>query len=268
MPGATQILDDHCRSVARETCKSRIMFGEREPSCKALWDECEFFDRTLVEAARGKAHLTLVEWSRKAKCLGHPQFNSFYGKLEVCLRTLPLAKAGPRKHKPHRPPIRNGTYTGYRGVEDSLDILRGRGGFGRWPAGERTLEASGGVVGWLQKITAEKKNTASFIEYCVRAKDRSRPTISTTINDSCGGYDGGYIYKFDLPNVVQVPMPDILLGAGWEDSFRFMMYLEAGKTVEKSSIVGINLDVETTEVVFLTPIPIKHITQYRDARSG
>jgi len=268
MPKATELLDAHCKTVAVRTCKKQVVFGQREPACTTFRKECEKYESSYVEQTRLAAYRAFQEWSKTVKCSRDPSFRPFQVNLEKTLSVLPPKVAGPRVRKPHPPAIHNGVYTGYRGEDDPWAGIIEERGHDLWPDGKAALTRHGGIEGWLKHITGEKKNCASFIEYCVGSRDHSRPTISTTINNSCGGYDGGYIYKFELDNVDQMLMPQQWLGKGWNDNFQFVIYYERGKSLRDSSIIGINLDVATTEVVFLTKIKPENIVECYDRRNN
>jgi len=154
-------------------------------------------------------------------------------------------------------------YTGYRAEDDPWERRVEIRGLDLWSHGKATLQQHGGILGWVKDITGEMKDAATFAVYCNETKDHSRPTISTTINKGCGGYAAGrYVYMFQFDDIHMMLMPKYLLGQGWKDEFQLEMYFEASKNIETSTVLGINLNLPTTEVVFLTPIKPNNIVGY------
>ncbi len=261
---------------AAQSCRQKILFGKREPGCADLLKVFGQFDDLKTEANRVNAYNKFKEWAPTAKCYTTRETRGFaiqlQGKLETELKA-PLIGPQPTVRIPHPPVLVNGVYTGHRGVGDSPEKVKALGGFDLWPDGKATLKKYQsaqdvtGIAGWLKDIGGRTKNCATFADYCRVAKLHERPTISTTVDKKCGGYDSGYVYEFKLNNVSQMLMPAALFGPDWQDKFQLVMYLESGKNVSNSSIVGINLNLPTNEVVFLTKIPIERITLIKSPKT-
>ena len=276
MANTTELLNAHCKSYAALSCKQNILFNKREPGCAELLKLFAQFDGLKTEDNRVNAYKKFKEWAPTAKCYTDLKTQGLtlqlHAKLEAELKQ-PDVGPKPRVRIPHPPALVNGVYTGHRGVGDNLEKLKALGGFDLWPDGKATLKRFQsaqdltGIAGWLKEIGGETKNCATFADYCRKARNHARPTISTTVDKKCGGYDSEYVYEFKLNNVSQMLMPAALFGPDWRDKFQLVMYLESGKNVSNSSIVGINLNLPTNEVVFLTKIPFERVTLIKSPKS-
>lgn len=163
--------------------------------------------------------------------------------------------------------IHNGACIVYRGDEREPDDI-GESGFDLWPAAKATLKQSGGIANWFcDQVYTTHKNSGDFADYVRQAKNRSRPTISTSLDENCGGYDSGYIYKVKLPGCKQLEMSKAVMGKRapipWATPLQ--LYLDTGN-IGTANIIGVNLNLGTFEVAFLKKIDPKYIIQYREPK--
>lgn len=166
--------------------------------------------------------------------------------------------------------------TFYRGDGRKPEEIKAAGGFTVWPEAQELVDKAGGVDSWMYThLFLAYKNNRDVQRYIITGRSRARPTISTSKNDGCGGYDAGYIYRIDFaesdlslvpltPGVMSYPTTHdmkMLGGQGME------LYIDSDR-LRTSTVVGLDLKVNTEEVAFFTKIPAAKITAYRDARTG
>ena len=87
----------------------------------------------------------------------------------------------------------------------------------------------------------------------IAEKSQTRPTVSTDIDPTCGGYASGFIYKMCIPNMREVSwttaIPELREAAGLWPS----LYLDA-PTLAVANQIAIRNKSGVQEVSFLTPI--------------
>ncbi len=142
----------------------------------------------------------------------------------------------------------------YRGDERSPEIIK-RDGFDLWNDAKGEVQRLGGIAGYINQRVIQMFRKALDIErWAVTEKNRSRPTISTSLNEGCGGYDGAYIYQIEYMDLASADIAKSPKGVSW---------LLSGQTLQASKHIALDLEIATKEVVFFTHIPPAQITHYK-----
>lgn len=220
----------------------------------------------------------LNDWKDELKLeTSGPMMNQFIDDIEFTLNTTDIPVLFKR---PPEPPAfdTHGTFVTYRGdTRDPKEIggskepkeIKGVG-FQLWPAAQQTLTNSKGIQGWLANWafamyhdTEGASGSRAFADYCRASKDRGRPTISTSLDDGCGGYDSGYIYLINIDGLREYPLTEEVMGCKvpWKPP-PLRLYLDQN-TIAKSTTVGINLCLSSWEVVFLTNIDASCVKKFK-----
>ena len=156
----------------------------------------------------------------------------------------------------------------YRGDERAADVIA-RDGFQLWGDAVAAVSAAGGIAEFLlHKIYLAYANERDIERYIVTAKDRSRPTISTSRNAGCGGYDSGNIYRIEygpselqeyaFDDVMKAYQPTVA-GAKFPN---FKLYMDK-PDVKTARQIALDLNIATQEVVFFRHVPGDKIKQYK-----
>lgn len=92
--------------------------------------------------------------------------------------------------------------------------------------------------------------------------------VSAAVNEQCGGYSDGFIYKMEIPSFTEQLFNEATLGAGARSIKKgklFPSLLIDGRNYQESSNIAIfqPAQSESREVTFLTPIPGRYITHWR-----
>ncbi|WP_241160632.1 enterotoxin A family protein [Pseudomonas chlororaphis] len=152
----------------------------------------------------------------------------------------------------------------YRGDTRSPDAIKSAGGF--------TSKSGKSSPGVLQEYYEKLRTSPDGV-----ARDhvafKNKDFISTAVDEQCGGYSSGYIYKIEISNFsVHKFGPDVL-GAGAKSlrSGRIFPHLMmSGETYYGSELVAIQqpLQSNSPEVSFLTSIPDRYIASWRKGNSN
>ena len=156
----------------------------------------------------------------------------------------------------------------YRGDERAADVIA-RDGFQLWGDAVAGVSAAGGIAEFiLHKIYLAYANERDIERYIVTAKDRARPTISTSRNEGCGGYDSGNIYRIDyganelqeyaFDDVMKAYKPT-LTGTKFPN---FKLYMDRAD-IKTARQIALDLNIATQEVVYFRHVPGNRITQYK-----
>lgn len=156
----------------------------------------------------------------------------------------------------------------YRGDERAADVIA-RDGFQLWGDAVAAVSAAGGIAEFLlHKIYLAYANERDIERYIVTAKDRSRPTISTSRNAGCGGYDSGSIYRIEygasdlqeyaFDDVMKAYQPT-LTGTKFPN---FKLYMDK-PDIKTARQIALDLNIATQEVVFFRHVPGDRIKQYK-----
>ena len=156
----------------------------------------------------------------------------------------------------------------YRGDERAADVIA-RDGFQLWGDAVAGVSAAGGIAEFiLNKIYRPYANERDIERYIVTAKDRARPTISTSRNEGCGGYDGGNIYRIEysanelqeyaFDDVMKAYSPT-LTGTKFPN---FKLYMDR-PDIKVARQIALDLNIATQEVVYFRHVPGNRITQYK-----
>lgn len=249
---------------------------------KFLWSkELQNFDSKFSTYSKSKSdgakdiayeHFKIWYQSKNQKCTKERKAltEDYCKKLEETVK-IKIAKVGTLTYVPQPQAIINGVYTGFRGLEGKSDYSKpeniAKTGLDIRDQA-KTSFSGGGISGWFKnKIFKKYKESADFARYCIAEKDMSRPTIATSLDEGCGGYKGKYIYKFQIPDLREIKMTMKFLSLPEPMTWKLPLkiYIDKGAAkVNNSKIVGINLNVRTHEVVFLTKIDPKYIVEYYD----
>ncbi len=166
-------------------------------------------------------------------------------------------------------------YTGYRG-DTRLPVEIAKEGFKLWPSAAQVLLIAGGLGPYFRDTVMDKYAVpADFMRYCVAEKDRLRPTLATSLDEDCGGYSSGIVYKIEIGDMQRIDMSANIMGMtpqqyGWSGaSNQLPMYINRGQqNISQCDSVGINLNVGTHEVVFMKDIAPQYIVEYFDKVTG
>jgi len=147
----------------------------------------------------------------------------------------------------------------YRGDSRSPGTIRSAGGF----TPKSGKSASGVRQEYYDKLRSSPDGVARD-----HVAFKNPDFVSTAVDEQCGGYSSGYIYKIKIPNFnVHKFGPDILgAGANPLRSGRLFPHLMmSGETYSGSELVAIQqpLQSDSPEVSFLTSIPNRYITNWR-----
>jgi hypothetical protein len=141
----------------------------------------------------------------------------------------------------------------YRGDDRSPNDIQ-RDGFDLWSDAKTAILLAGGLHKYLQTEILDKfNNFQDFSRWAVTGKSRKRPTISTSLNDECGGYDAVNIFKIALPIIGKMYVPG-------PKGFTYEFYTNH-VNIQISTIIGIMASMPTQEVVFLTPISSNNVIE-------
>jgi hypothetical protein len=156
----------------------------------------------------------------------------------------------------------------YRGDERAADVIA-RDGFQLWGDAVAGVSAAGGIAEFiLHKLYLAYANERDIERYIVTAKDRARPTISTSRNEGCGGYDSGNIYRIEygasdlqeyaFDEVMKAYKPT-LTGTKFPN---FKLYMDK-PDIKTARQIALDLNIATQEVVYFRHVPGNRITQYK-----
>ncbi len=156
----------------------------------------------------------------------------------------------------------------YRGDAREADVIA-RDGFQLWGDAVAGVSAAGGIAEFiLHKIYLAYANERDIERYIVTAKDRARPTISTSRNEGCGGYDSGNIYRIEyganelqeyaFDDVMKAYKPT-LTGTKFPN---FKLYMDRAD-IKTARQIALDLNIATQEVVYFRHVPGNRITQYK-----
>ena len=156
----------------------------------------------------------------------------------------------------------------YRGDSREPDVIA-RDGFQIWGDAVAAVSAAGGMAEFiLHKLYNAYSNERDIERYIVTAKDRARPTISTSRNEGCGGYDSGNIYRIEyMQNELQeYPFDDVIkayLPTVTGSKFpNFKLYMDR-PDIKLAKQIALDLNIATQEVVYFRHVPGSKITQYK-----
>ncbi|WP_338848096.1 hypothetical protein V8J88_04640 [Massilia sp. W12] len=167
-------------------------------------------------------------------------------------------------------------HTFYRGDTRSPATLAASG-FGMRGEAISAVEKAGNIYTFMLHNWFNKMNGVDLQRHIINAKDAGRPTISTALDEGCGGYDSGNIYKIEFDENVVKPYvftADVMqsqehfnnmvkkANAGFGRDKTFTLYMDNPK-MDLATIIGIDLRVNTGEVAFVTPIPAENITRFK-----
>ncbi len=197
----------------------------------------------------------------------------------VSLRPLPSTPSAPfipttsQTILPTLPAVQStspGTTAGivlYRGDTRAPDVIKGAG-FTLWGEAMANVSKARGIGNYLRDKCGELKNGRTFADWIRIAKSRARPTISTSRNDGCGGYDDGYIYRIEFSGLTEYTLDTPILPPGapmtWTSN-GLKAHMDQGLTTNAQTIV-VDLKLKTEEWAFFTAIPAANIKSYLPAK--
>ncbi|MEP6502826.1 MAG: hypothetical protein ABJD97_05830 [Betaproteobacteria bacterium] len=156
----------------------------------------------------------------------------------------------------------------YRGDERAADVIA-RDGFELWGDAVAGVSAAGGIAEFiLHKLYLAYSNERDIERYIVTAKDRARPTISTSRNEGCGGYDSGNIYRIEYTasELQEYAFDDVMRAyspAATGTKFpNFKLYMDR-PDIKAARQIALDLNIATQEVVYFRHLPGSKITQYK-----
>jgi hypothetical protein len=153
----------------------------------------------------------------------------------------------------------------YRGDEREPGEIK-RDGFDLWGESQAIAQRLGGIANYIGEKCKEFGDGASFADFVREAKNRARPTVSTSLNDGCGGYDGAYIYKVEVSGLQEYELTDTILpkkfkGIKWSSDGRTVFM--NGTTLETSTMIIFDTKLATQEHAFFTKVQPDRVTGYQ-----
>lgn len=156
----------------------------------------------------------------------------------------------------------------YRGDTREADVIA-RDGFQIWGDAVAAISFAGGIAEFiLHKLYHAYRNERDIERYIVTAKDRARPTISTSRNEGCGGYDSGNIYRIEYTasELQEYPFDDVIKAYCPSVSGvkfpNFKLYMDR-PDLKAAKQIALDLNIDTEEVVYFRHVPGAKITQYK-----
>ncbi|MEE9117507.1 MAG: hypothetical protein V3U02_02780 [Calditrichia bacterium] len=253
--------------VAVKACGSLFLWSTE---LKEFNGAFKIYDLSKRDGPKEDAYEKFLKWRdcKNSKCVKEREKlgKDILKQLESTVY-IKMVKKGTLKYIQQPAAIKNGIYTGFRGDNRGTDEIAIEG-FDIRGGAKTNLSRCGGIAGWFeQKIFTKYGESADFARYCIAEKDMSRPTVATSLDEGCGGYSSGTIYKFKFDNLKEytMSMSALTLDGAMPWKLPLKMYLEKHTdNIKNSKIVGINLNVETYEVVFLNKIEPENIVEYYD----
>lgn len=136
-----------------------------------------------------------------------------------------------------------------------------RDGFGLRGEAENTLEKYSGVGDYFRRgLGGPRANDVQ--RAIINSPDPGRPTVSTALDDGCGGQVGRRtIYKIEINGLHEIPIN--VTGKG-----NLTVYADED-SLDDASCMVIDLHVDTKEVVYIGPgIPPASILEYKQSGGG
>ncbi len=161
----------------------------------------------------------------------------------------------------------------YRGDERAADVIA-RDGFQLWGDAVAAVSAAGGIAEFiLHKLYNAYANERDIERYIVTGKNRARPTISTSRNDGCGGYDSGNIYRiqYATDELQEYVFDDVMKAyspaAAGSKFPKFRLYMDR-PDIKNARQIALDLNIPTEEVVFFRHAPGDRIVHYKPKGSA
>ena len=153
----------------------------------------------------------------------------------------------------------------YRGDEREPGDIK-RDGFDLWGESQAIAQRMGGIANYIGEKCKEFGDGASFADFVREAKNRARPTVSSSLNDGCGGYDGAYIYKIEVSGLQEYELTETILpkkfkGIKWKSDGRSVFM--NGTTLETSTMIIFDTKLATQEHAFFTKVQPDRVTGYQ-----
>ncbi|HEY1649628.1 MAG TPA: hypothetical protein VGF96_16720 [Terracidiphilus sp.] len=158
----------------------------------------------------------------------------------------------------------------YRGDSREPGVIK-QVGFERWGESIANVSKVGGLANYIAGKCKELKNGKTFADFVRVSKNQGRPTISTSLNQGCGGYDSGPIYKIEVGGLQEYElnekiMPPSFHGMTWS-SDGLKVYMN-GNSLSTSHTVVIDLRLGTEEWAFFTNVGSQRITEYKAGKAA
>jgi hypothetical protein len=162
----------------------------------------------------------------------------------------------------------------YRGDSREPGEIK-RVGFERWGESIANVSKAGGLANYIGEKCKELKNGKTFADFVRVSKNQGRPTISTSLNQGCGGYDSGPIYKIQMSGLQEFDLDQRIMPASFADidwrSDGLKAYM-TGPTLLASQgaahAIVIDLRLGTEEWAFFTNVPSAKITDYKEGKGA
>jgi hypothetical protein len=161
----------------------------------------------------------------------------------------------------------------FRGDERDQTVIK-RDGFAIHGEAAAIVKRMGGLLKYLiatfHPPSAPKGVNSNDVQrWIVTGRARDRPTVSTSLDQGCGGYDTSFIYRIEFANLYDLPLTPgspafTMLGlTQYSAHDRVLRLLVDNMILTNSRIVAVDLGIGTREVSFLTDIPAANVTQYK-----
>jgi hypothetical protein len=153
----------------------------------------------------------------------------------------------------------------YRGDSRDAGTIK-QYGFELWGASIANVSKAGGIANYIGEMCKSRLNGKTVADFVRVSKNQDRPTVSTSFNEGCGGYDSGNIYKIEVSGLHEFDldtkiMPASFAGMKWA-SDGLKVYMN-GQTLATSRIIVIDLRLGTQEWAFFSKVPTANITEYK-----
>jgi hypothetical protein len=98
-----------------------------------------------------------------------------------------------------------------------------------------------------------KKRPDDLMREIIAQKSKTRPTVSTDLDSTCGGYASGFIYKMCIPGMREVAWAAAIPGLTASAAAWPALYLDK-PTLAEAAIIAVLNKSGVRELTFLTPI--------------
>jgi hypothetical protein len=158
----------------------------------------------------------------------------------------------------------------YRGDSREPGEIK-RFGFELWGEAIAKVTKEGGIANYIANMCRKCVNGKTVADFVRGSKNTARPTVSTSLDEGCGGYTTGYIFKIEVSGLQEYDlderiMPESAKGMKWSsDGLKVFMN---GTTLQTSRLIVIDLKLATKEWAFFTKVPSDRITAYRKGKEA
>jgi hypothetical protein len=106
-------------------------------------------------------------------------------------------------------------------------------------------------------VQGQKVNPGDLMRWIINEKDRNRPSISTSLDNDCGGYakPGKYRYTIDCADINVVAWGGAIPNSGVRENIAFPHLCLNAALLADATMIGVKAKQNAEELTFFTPIP-------------